>query len=118
MSIETTAAISRHGAWSLYEERSAQLGDGMIRWVESPDASYVIDIQAGRQTRGRQLLQWLATTVGHEIHAVGVVEDAECFWDRMEEDGLIKSQTEEDFMSFFGLRSQAAGTNLRERQMA
>lgn len=118
MAIELKADLSRHSAWSVYQERSAQIGDGMIRWVESPDASYVIDIQAGRQTRGRQLIQWLANTVGHEIHAVGVVEDAEGFWGRMEEDELIKSQTDEDFMSFFGLRSRPSATALQERKMA
>lgn len=95
-------SLSNHDRWSIYQERSAQIGDAMIRWVEDAGAAYVTDIQAGSQVRGRQLLQWLSASRQREIHAVGVVDDAQGFWDRMEEEDLIKSQTEQDFMSFFG----------------
>jgi len=94
--------IESHDRWSIYQERSAQVGDGYLRWVEDPDSAYVIDIQAGPSHRGRALLEWLKQTTGKSLHAVGVVDDAQGFWDRMEEDGLVDGQSDEDFMSFFG----------------
>lgn len=99
-----------HDRWSIYQERSAQIGDAMIRWIEDSTACYVIDIQAGVHIRGRQLLQWLSTSREREINAVGVVDEASGFWDAMEVEGLVSSQTDQDFMSYFG-RSGA----LRER---
>jgi hypothetical protein len=95
-------SLSNHDRWSIYQERSAQIGDAMIRWVECSDACHVIDIQAGNEIRGRQLIQWLSTSRQREIHAVGVVEEAAGFWDAMEAEDLVKSQTDEDFMTYFG----------------
>lgn len=106
---EVPLSEGMHDQWSVYRERSAQIGDAMIRWVEDSGAAYVIDIQAGSLVRGRQLLQWLSVSRQREIHAVGVVDAAQGFWDRMEEGDLIKSQTDEDFMSFFG----RSGTTMR-----
>lgn len=100
--VEVSLSEGFHDRWSIYQERSAQIGDAMIRWVEDSGACYVIDIQAGNQIRGRQLVQWLATSRAREINAVGVVEDAAGFWDVMEAEGLVNSQTDEDFMTYFG----------------
>lgn len=88
--------------WSVYRERSAQLGDGFIRWVEDADAVGITDIQSGPSARGRDMVRWLAAETGKELMAIGVVEDAAAFWDRMEEEDLISFQTAEDFMSFYG----------------
>lgn len=98
--------LQSHDRWSGYQERSAQIADGMIRWVEDASAAYVTDIQAGQRVRGRQLLQWLCASREREVHAVGVVEAEQGFWDKMEEEDLIQSQTDEDFMSFFGRAGQ------------
>lgn len=98
----------RHDSWSIYQERSAQLGDGMARWVEDNTTAYVIDLQAGPRSRGRAMLEWLGQATGKDLYAVGVVEDAEGFWDRMEDDGLVSGQTDEGFMSFFGRGSSSS----------
>jgi len=89
-SVKTTdgAEIQNHDKWSIYQERSAQVGDGYVRWVEDPSTAYVTDLQAGQKTRGRELLQWLRDTTGKGLYAVGVVDEPSEFWDRMEEDSL------------------------------
>lgn len=99
--------IQNHNTWSTYQEKSVQLADGMVRWIDDADTAYVIDIQAGPKTRGRALLQWLKDTTGKQLQAVGVVEDARGFWDRMEEDELVAGQTDENFMDFFALRARS-----------
>jgi hypothetical protein len=98
---EVPVSEAFHDRWSIYQERSAQIGDAMIRWVEDSGAAYVIDIQSGAHVRGRQLVQWLSASRQREINAVGVIDAAKGFWDRMEEEDLVKTQTEQDFMSFF-----------------
>lgn len=94
--------VQFHDRWSVYQEKSAQVGDGFIRWVEDKDAAYVTDIQAGQKIRGRALLSWLSGCAEKQLYAVGVVADAEEFWGRMEAVGLICGQYAEDFMTFFG----------------
>lgn len=94
----------RHNAWGNYVERSAQVGDGHIRWIEDDSTCYIIDIQAPRTVRGKQLLEWLGNTTGKQLYAVGVVDDAAEFWDKMEDNGLITGQSSEDFVDFFALR--------------
>lgn len=96
--------IENHDRWSIYQERSAQVHDGYVRWVESEDTAYVTDIQAGPKTRGMTLLDWLKCTTGKELYAVGVVYDAGPFWDKAEERNLVTGQTDQGFMSFFGRR--------------
>lgn len=96
--------IESHDRWSIYQERSAQLGDGMVRWVEDPDMAYVTDIQAGAKARGKAMLEWLAKDSGKALYAVGVVEDSAEFWDKMEDADLIQGQTDENFVDYFGLR--------------
>lgn len=96
--------IESHDRWSIYQERSAQLGDGMVRWVEDPDTAYVTDIQAGAKARGKAMLEWLAKDSGKALYAVGVVEDSAEFWDKMEDADLIQGQTDENFVDYFGLR--------------
>lgn len=96
--------IQNHDRWSIYQERSAQVHDGYVRWVESVDTAYVTDIQAGPKTRGMALLEWLKRTTGKELYAVGVVDDAGPFWDKAEERNLITGQTDQGFMDFFGWR--------------
>lgn len=100
----TAVAIETHDSWSIYQEKSAQLGDGFVRWIEDADTAYVIDLQAGPQTRGSTMLSWLAAISSKEIHAIGVVEDAEEFWDLMEERGLISGQSDRGYLDYFGLR--------------
>lgn len=100
----TAVAIETHDSWSIYQEKSAQLGDGFVRWIEDADTAYVIDLQAGPQTRGNAMLIWLAAFSSKEIHAIGVVEDAEEFWDLMEERGLISGQSDQGYLDYFGLR--------------
>jgi hypothetical protein len=99
-----TPQIKQHSKWSVYTERSSQVGDGYVRWIEDSSTCYVIDIQAPRKTRGRSILEWLHRTTGKDLYAVGVVEDAEGFWDAMEEENIITGYTDEDFMKFFSLR--------------
>ena len=96
--------IQNHDRWSNYQERSAQVDDGYVRWVESEDTAYVTDIQAGPKTRGMVLLAWLKRTTGKELYAVGVVDDAGPFWDKAEERNMITGQTDQGFMDFFGWR--------------
>lgn len=49
--------INSHNKWSGYQERSAQLGDGMVRWVEDSSTAYITDIQAGPKSRGKAMLE-------------------------------------------------------------
>lgn len=104
--------IRDHSSWPGYRERSAQLDDGYIRWIQDASVAYVTDIQSGRKTRGRALLQWLAAETGLELQAIGVVESAQEFWDRMEDEGVIHAQSDEDFMVFFGLVPNRAAPNM------
>ena len=101
---KSEARIREHNRWSIYQERSAQVHDGYVRWVEDSHTAYLTDIQAGPVTRGMALLEWLAKTTRKELYVVGVVADAAQFWDIAEKRGTIAGQTSQDFMSFFGLR--------------
>lgn len=96
------AVIQDHDKWSIYREKSAQVGAGFVRWVEDPTMAYVTDIQAGGQQSGTKLLEWLKETTDKSLYAVGVVEDAQEFWDKMEERGLVDGQSDVPFMEFFG----------------
>ena len=101
---KSEACIRDHNRWSIYQERSAQVHDGYVRWVEDSQTVYLTDIQAGPVTRGMALLEWLTKITGKEVYAVGVVADAAQFWDIAEKRGAIAGQTNQDFMNFFGLR--------------
>ncbi len=94
--------IDLHDRWGQYQEKSSQIGDGYIRWVEDPTTAYVTDIQAGPKTRGSSMLDWLKSTTKKDPYAVGVVDDSVGFWDKMLDAGKVSGQTDEDFMSFFG----------------
>jgi hypothetical protein len=102
--VAPAGAVRMHDAWSVYQEKSCRFGDAHVRWIEDGDTAYIIDLQAPRNTRGREVVRGLAQLTGRSIHAVGVVDDAAGFWDRMEEEGLISGQTDENFVDFFGLR--------------
>lgn len=104
--------VMDHDKWSIYQEHSAQLNDGFVRWVEDRDSIYITDIQAGPNTRGREILSWLKDSSSKELQALGVVDDAGEFWEKMEAEELIKGQIQEDFVSFFGLGTRFSNPNL------
>lgn len=96
--------VETHNKWAGYVEKSTKFGDAYVRWVEDDTTASVIDIQAPGKTRGRAALAQLAQLTGKELYAVGVVDDSQAFWDRMEEDGVITGQTDENFVDYFGMR--------------
>jgi hypothetical protein len=109
-------AVRLHDTWSVYQEKSCRFGDAHVRWIEDGDTAYIIDLQAPRNTRGREVVRGLAQLTGRSIHAVGVVDDAAGFWDRMEEEGLISGQTDENFVDFFGLRYRQSAREDEENE--
>ncbi len=46
-------------------------------------------IDASEQTRGREMLAWLRSYYGRQIHVYDVAYSATGFWGRMEDDGLV-----------------------------
>jgi hypothetical protein len=98
------AKVETADKWSIYAHKRAHVGDGKISWVETNNTASIIDIHAGKKTRGHHLVKWLAKhTGGKEMDAVGVVPEAEGFWDKMESEGHITGWNDENWVHHFGL---------------